>query len=182
MHKAGLKSRKIAADLDVNDRTVRAIIKRFQERGTLTPKPIPGRPRNPDKVTVKVSSAAVVAGSEGGGVAGGVEGIEVDKGEDGVRAGAGPGVVSTMATAAVEMVITKAGKVVKKRGTRGPYKKRVKVQAQAPGSAPLPEPEEVPAFLFVVPRAMVPEAVVGAGVEGIEGDGSVITTIKTNVQ
>ncbi|KAG0253426.1 hypothetical protein BGZ95_006325, partial [Linnemannia exigua] len=175
MHKAGLKSRKIATDLDVNDRTVRAIIKRFQERGTLAPKPIPGRPRNVDKVAVKMSSAAAVAGVSGGGggrgVARGVEGVEgvegVDKGKNGAISGPGPEAAVTMTAAAVEIIITKADKV-KKRGRRGPYKKRVKVQAQLPGSAPLPGSEEVPAFVFEVPRAMGPEAVVGAGMEGIE--------------
>ncbi|KAG0283475.1 hypothetical protein BGZ97_008536, partial [Linnemannia gamsii] len=75
MHMAGVKSRRIATELQVNDRTVRSIIKRYQERGTIAPKPIPGRPRkyerlngaNPVPATAASGKRRVEAEGEDGG-------------------------------------------------------------------------------------------------------------------
>ncbi|KAG0202737.1 hypothetical protein BGX33_009497 [Mortierella sp. NVP41] len=124
MYKAGLKSRKIAVDLDVNDRTVRAIIKRFQERGTLDPKPIPGRPRKVPKIDGPATAV---------------------KGEGGEEVG-GENATSLSATAMAPVtVVMKNGRVVKKRGPRGPYKKKNRVDVvQAPEPVPVPVPGPVP--------------------------------------
>lgn len=143
MHKARLKSRKIALDLAVNDRTVRAIIKRYQERGTLAPKPIPGRPRHSDRPP---SSKDVAAGAsnEGGSAEEGGEGREGGVMDMAVETQAPP--TSTTALAdGVEMTISKkTGKVIKKRGKRGPYKKREKVPVVAPLVPILIAPNPIP--------------------------------------
>ncbi|KAF9117328.1 hypothetical protein BGW39_002333 [Mortierella sp. 14UC] len=168
MHKAGLKSRKIATDLNVNDRTARAIIKRYQERGTLEPKPIPGRPRNPVRVVNLPSAEVEDAGGEEGAAAGG-GGVDGDAGAE------GGGENGIRPAAAAETTTTSTGKVIKKRGKRGPYKKREK--AQVLGSVPDTQAQELP--VFVAPRPLAPEAVAGAGAGMEERDTSVITTIKT---
>ncbi|KAF9142887.1 hypothetical protein BG015_000639 [Linnemannia schmuckeri] len=171
MHKAGLKSRKIALDLAVNDRTVRAIIKRYQERGTLAPKPIPGRPRHSDRPPSSKDVADAV--NEGGAKGEGAEG------EEGGEGGAMDMTVDTSTTDGVETMISKkTGKVIKKRGKRGPYKKREK----APVVAPL-EP------VLIVPQPGADALEVSAASEGSEsgtaevkdGDPS-ITVTATSVQ
>ena len=171
MHKAGLKSRKIALDLAVNDRTVRAIIKRYQERGTLAPKPIPGRPRHSDRSS---SSKDVTAGAANAG-----ESAE-ERGEGGEGRAMDTAVetqaptISTTALAdGVEtMVSKKTGKVIKKRGKRGPYKKREK----APVVVPL-----VPILIAPHPIPMVdaPEVDAIVMVERERDDASVIATTTT---
>ncbi|KAF9106133.1 hypothetical protein BGX29_010382 [Mortierella sp. GBA35] len=140
MYKAGLKSRKIAVDLDVNDRTVRAIIKRFQERGTLDPKPIPGRPRK----VPKIDGPATAVKGEGGEVG-------------------GENATSLSATAMAPVtVVMKNGRVVKKRGPRGPYKKKNRGDVvQAPEPVPVPVPGPVPGPVPVPVPGPVPVPVPG---------------------
>lgn len=173
MHKAGLKSRKIALDLAVNDRTVRAIIKRYQERGTLAPKPIPGRPRHSDRPSSsKDVAAGAGAANEGGSAEEAGEGGE--GGSMGVTVETQAPTTSTTALAdGVEtMVSKKTGKVIKKRGKRGPYKKREKVPVVAPLVPILIAPNPVPMV-----HALEADAVVM--VERERSDASVIATTTT---
>ncbi|KAF8927024.1 hypothetical protein BGZ47_002369 [Haplosporangium gracile] len=178
MHKAGLKSRKIASDLAVNDRTVRAIIKRYQERGTLAPKPIPGRPRHSDRPPTSKGVADAV--SEGG-----AKGEEAVGGE-GDEGGAMDMIVdtpttlkSTPTTDGVETMISKkTGKVIKKRGKRGPYKKREK----APVVAPL-----MPVLITSQSEADVPRASAASeggesGTAEVKDGASTIAVTTTSVQ
>lgn len=139
---AGVKSRRIATELQVNDRTVRSIIKRYQERGTIAPKPIPGRPRKYERLNGAIAVPAV-AGGEGGADVGGEDGRSMDMEVDTSNVlptstpAPVPAPTQTTATATttetVEWVISKkTGKLIKKRGKRGPYKKREKVSVAAP--------------------------------------------------
>ncbi|KAG9073360.1 hypothetical protein KI688_001154 [Linnemannia hyalina] len=165
MHKAGLKSRKIALDLAVNDRTVRAIIKRYQERGTLAPKPIPGRPRHSDRPPSSKDVAASAANKGG----------SAEEGEGGAMDIAIETHAPTTSTAALAdgmetMVSKKTGKVIKKRGKRGPYKKREKGPVVAP---------PVPILIAPHPILMVDAPGADAAVMVERDDTSVIATTMT---
>ncbi|KAF9304163.1 hypothetical protein BGZ91_008968 [Linnemannia elongata] len=171
MHKAGLKSRKIALDLAVNDRTVRAIIKRYQERGTLAPKPIPGRPRHSDRPP---SSKDVASGTaiKGGNAEEGGEGGENGAMDMAVETQA-PTTSTTALADGVETTISKkTGKVIKKRGKRGPYKKREKAAVVAPLVPILIAPHPIPMVDTPGADAMIM-------VEREADDASVIATTST---
>ncbi|KAF9916133.1 hypothetical protein FBU30_001522 [Linnemannia zychae] len=159
MHKAGLKSRKIATELDVNDRTVRAIIKRYQERGTLVPKPIPGRPRNPDKP----SQAAVTIGSSSGN---GIEGAQGDKSSTSIAAIAHSEAMGNRGST--------TSKIAKKRGKRGPYKKREKIGVPAIGF-----PASIPPHATAENMSNSITGTEGGGVLLDRSDTSIITTVTS---
>ncbi|KAG0273115.1 hypothetical protein BGZ96_005008 [Linnemannia gamsii] len=170
MHMAGVKSRRIATELQVNDRTVRSIIKRYQERGTIAPKPIPGRPRKHERLNGAIAVPAVVSG-EGGAEVGEEDGGSMDMDVDTSKVLATPTPVPAPApaqttvttkttTETVEWVISKkTGKLIKKRGKRGPYKKREKSSVASPS----------------VPVTIAPHPHIHGHTSGGEG-GSVVAT------